>query len=150
MPRKKGMMLYKALYGLKQALRAWNKKIDDFLRKKEFVKCIIVYGVYVRQRRDELLILYLYVDDMLITWSCKKKIEDFKYDLSKEFEMSELDNISYFLDIEFNKFMTCFLLLLYYIKKIQLIVWQRNCIKKRESFKLVVCIIVIIHELVRT
>ena len=48
-------------------------------------------------------ILCLYVDDLLIIDSCKKEIEDFKGDLSKEFEISDLGDISYFLDIEFYK-----------------------------------------------
>ena len=50
-----------------------------------------------------MLILCLYVDDLLITGSCKKEIEDFKGDLNKEFEMSDLGDISYFLGIEFYK-----------------------------------------------
>ena len=81
---KKVYMLHKALYGLKQAPRAWNKKIDNFLREKEFVKCTTQHGVYVRRNNSELLILCLYVDDLLITGSYKKEIEDFKGDLSKE------------------------------------------------------------------
>ena len=95
--------LHKALYGLKQAPRVWNKKIDGFLREKEFVKCKTEHGVYVRINKSELLILCLYVDDLLITGSCKKEIEDFKSDLNKEFEMSDLGDISYFLGIEFYK-----------------------------------------------
>ena len=95
--------LHKALYGLKQAPRAWNKKIDSFLREKEFVKCTTEYGVYVRRRKSKLLILCLYVGDLLITGSCQSEIEDFKGDLSKEFEMSDLGEISYFLGIKFYK-----------------------------------------------
>ena len=95
--------LHKALYGLKQAPRAWNKKINSFLREKEFVKCTTEHGVYVRRSKSKLLILCLYVDDLLITGSCKSEIEDFKGDLSKEFEMSDLGEISYFLGIEFYK-----------------------------------------------
>ena len=91
--------LHKTMYGLKQAPRAWNKKIDSFLREKKFVKCTTKHGVYVRRINSELLILCLYVDDLLITGSCKKEIEDFKGDLSKEFKMSDLGNISYFLGI---------------------------------------------------
>ena len=49
--------LQKALYGLKQAPWAWNKKIDSFLREKEFVKCITEHGVYVRRSKSKLLIL---------------------------------------------------------------------------------------------
>lgn len=100
---KKAYMLHKILYGLKQAPRAWNKKIDDFLREKEFENCSIEHVVYARRSMSELIILCLYVDNLLITGSCKKKIEDFKHDLSKEFEMSYLGNFSYFLGIKFYK-----------------------------------------------
>ena len=91
--------LHKSLYGLKQAPRAWNKKIDSFLREKEFMKCTTEHGVYVRRSNSKFLILCLYVDDLLITGSCKKEIEDFKGDLSKECEMYDLGDISYFLGI---------------------------------------------------
>lgn len=66
------------------------------------MKCTIEHGVYIRRSRSELLILYLYVDDLLITGSCKE-IEDFKGDLGKEFKTYDLGNISYFLGIEFYK-----------------------------------------------
>ena len=67
------------------------------------MKCITEHRVYVRRSNSKFLILCLYVDDLLITCSCKKEIEDFKGDLSKEFEMSDLGDISYFLGIEFYK-----------------------------------------------
>lgn len=51
----------------------------------------------------ELLILYLYVDDMLIIDSCKKEIKDFKHDLNEEFEMCGLGIISYFFGIKIYK-----------------------------------------------
>src|ERR1051325_7035754 len=82
--------LHKALYGLKQAPRTWNKKIDSFLREKEFVKCTTEHEVYVRRSNSELLILCLYVDELLITGSCKKEIEGFNGGLNKEFKMSDL------------------------------------------------------------
>lgn len=68
-------MLHKALYGLKQDPRVWNKKIDGFLREREFNKRTIEHGVYVMKSMNELLILCLYVNGMLITSSCKKEIK---------------------------------------------------------------------------
>ena len=59
--------------------------------------------MYVKRSKRELLILCLHVDDMLITGSYKKEIEDFKHDLSKEFEMSDLENVSYLFGIGFYK-----------------------------------------------
>lgn len=67
-------MLHKALYGLKKALRAWNKKIYNFLMEKEFVKCTIENGVYVRRSGSKILKACLYVDDLLTIGSCKKEI----------------------------------------------------------------------------
>lgn len=49
--------LHKALYGLKQVPRSWNKKIDDFLREKEILKCTTYQGVYLRIRKGSLIIL---------------------------------------------------------------------------------------------
>lgn len=74
---KKVYKLHEALYGLKQAPKAWNKKIGGILRETRFMKCVIEHGVYVkRSNNNELIILCLYVDDLLITCSCKKEIED--------------------------------------------------------------------------
>ncbi|GAU26641.1 hypothetical protein TSUD_102510 [Trifolium subterraneum] len=96
--------LHKALYGLKQAPRAWNRKIDSFLGDIKFLKCTTEHGVYVRRSSsNNLIILCLYVDDLLITGGNEKEISDFKLELMREFEMTDLGHISYFLGIEFYK-----------------------------------------------
>lgn len=87
------------MYRFKQAPRSWDNKIYGFIRENEFVKWKIEHCVYSRRSRSGLLILCLHVDDLLITDSCKKEIEDFKCDMSKEFEIYDLGNISYFLGI---------------------------------------------------
>src|SRR4051812_15894946 len=51
--------------------------------RREFVKCTTEHGVYVRRSKSELLILCVYVDDLLITGSCKKEIEGFKGDSAR-------------------------------------------------------------------
>jgi hypothetical protein len=96
--------LHKALYGLKQAPRAWNKRIVSFLSAMGFLKCTTEHGVYVKKSSsDNLIILCLYVDDLLITGSDENEISDFKVELMREFEMTDLGHISYFLGIEFYK-----------------------------------------------
>ena len=67
------------------------------------MKCATEHGVYLRRSNSVLLILCLYVDGLLITGNYKKKIKDLKGDLNKEFEMSDLGEISYFPGIEFYK-----------------------------------------------
>ncbi|XP_019465092.1 PREDICTED: uncharacterized protein LOC109363293 [Lupinus angustifolius] len=69
--------LHKALYGLKQAPRAWNKRIDGFLLKLGFLRCINEHGNNIEE------------------------IEWFKEKLKHEFEMTDLGSLSYFLGIEF-------------------------------------------------
>ena len=94
-------ILTKALYGLKQAPRAWNKRIDSFLHATGFKKCASDHGLYVKTNDyGDLLILCLYVDDVIFTGSNLKMIGDFKHIMMKEFEMTDLGLMSYFLGIE--------------------------------------------------
>jgi histone deacetylase 1/2 len=58
--------LKKSLYGLKKAPRAWYTKIDSFFLLKNFVRCKSDPNVYMLKTTDPLLILFLYVDDLLI------------------------------------------------------------------------------------
>ena len=71
--------LHKALYGLKQAPRAWNKKIDQVLIHISFNKCSGEFGVYVQTLSGvETIIIFLYVDDLLITGSSTSEIKKVK------------------------------------------------------------------------
>lgn len=93
--------LRKALYGLKQAPRAWNKRIDGFLQEIGFSKCVSEHGVYIRNETDsDFLLICLYVDDLLVTGSDKKEIDQIKRRMMEEFEMSDLGKLSYFLGME--------------------------------------------------
>lgn len=52
---------------------------------------------------DGVIILCLYVDDLLITGSHDKSVSRFKSELMREFEMTDLGVMNYFLGIEFHK-----------------------------------------------
>jgi len=98
----KVLRLRKALYGLRQAPRAWNKRIDNFLHRVGFLKCTTEYGVYVKSLNvTETMLIYLYVDDLLVTGSSSTCIDQLKEDLKREFEMTDLGALSYFLGLEF-------------------------------------------------
>ncbi|XP_019455163.1 PREDICTED: uncharacterized protein LOC109356293 [Lupinus angustifolius] len=61
------------------------------------------YGVYIKlinQNKDGYFI-YLYVDDLLVTWNNLKGVEELKGSLKEEFEMTDLGRLSYFLGLEF-------------------------------------------------
>jgi len=92
--------LNKALYGLKQAPRAWNKKIDSFLVQQGFLKCVTEHEIY-RINTTNKLIVCLYMDDVIVTGNNEEEMKDFKKNIMKKFEMSDLGNLTYFLGIEF-------------------------------------------------
>jgi len=94
--------LRKALNGLKQSPRAWNMRIDGVLAKQKFSKCKSEHGVYVRADcSTNLLLVYLYVDDLLVIGSSEKEIHVFKQLMMAEFEMTDLGKLSHFLGLEF-------------------------------------------------
>jgi len=96
--------LHKELYGFKQASRAWNKRIHSFLAQQDFIKCKSEYGVYVKNAIEgNQLLICLYVDDLIVTVSDVKEITRFKSQMTNEFEMSDLGNLTYFLGIEFSE-----------------------------------------------
>ncbi|XP_019460008.1 PREDICTED: uncharacterized protein LOC109359768 [Lupinus angustifolius] len=85
------------------APRAWNKRIDKFLSNSVFMKCEVEYGMYTKttNQNKDVLLIFLYVDDLLIIGSCSKGIEELKGSLKGEFEMTDLGRLAYFLCLEF-------------------------------------------------
>lgn len=59
--------------------------------------------MYTRREGDEFLVVAVYVDDLLITRSCVKNIMKFKQQMNKEFEMTDLGKLSYYLGIKVNQ-----------------------------------------------
>lgn len=95
--------LFKALYRLRQAPRAWYTQINKCLEKLGFVKCPLEHAVYTRREGEESVIIGVYVDDLIITETNVENIVKFKDQMSKEFEMSDLGKLSYYLGIEVNQ-----------------------------------------------
>ncbi|WVZ25754.1 hypothetical protein V8G54_004298 [Vigna mungo] len=94
--------LNKALYELRQAPRAWNKIINTFFSSKGFERCIVEHNLYVKQDEgDHILVVCLYVDDLFVTGSSIKEIEELKSLMKTEFEMTAMGKLNYFLGMEF-------------------------------------------------
>jgi hypothetical protein len=93
--------LKKALYGLKQAPRAWYNRIDNYFSKAGFHKCPYEHTLYIKTRgRGNLLIVCLYVDDLIFTGNDEDMFKVFKQSMMKEFEMTDLGKMKFFLGIE--------------------------------------------------
>nr|GEW02675.1 ribonuclease H-like domain, reverse transcriptase, RNA-dependent DNA polymerase [Tanacetum cinerariifolium] len=70
--------LVKALYGLKQAPCAWNMKLNQTLKSLNFRKCTIEQAIYTRVRKDSMLLVGVYVDDLIVTRSSNEDLQKFK------------------------------------------------------------------------
>lgn len=92
--------LVKALYGLRQAPRAWYAKLSKCLEELGFSRCPYEHAVYTKRIREDLLIIGVYVDDLLVTGTKVSIIEEFKTQMNKRFDMSNLGKLSYYLGIE--------------------------------------------------
>ena len=67
-----------ALYGLRQAPRAWNNKLNQILMELECVKCSKEPSVFRKVVKGELLVVAVYVDDLFVTGTDKKLIDEFR------------------------------------------------------------------------
>jgi hypothetical protein len=92
--------LHKSLYGLKQSPRAWNQKLDVFLKNIEFMKSEADPNVYVGQVGDMKFFIVVYVDDLILVCNNQNKLLQIKEELSQKFEMKELGELHFFLGME--------------------------------------------------
>ncbi|KAJ0577616.1 putative RNA-directed DNA polymerase [Helianthus annuus] len=92
--------LSKALYGLRQAPRAWNTKLNNILLDMKFHRCSQEQAVFRRTVGTDVLLIGVYVDDLIVTGSNLKLIMEFKRGMAKNFEMSDLGKLTYYLGIE--------------------------------------------------
>ncbi|KAK4398009.1 Retrovirus-related Pol polyprotein from transposon RE1 [Sesamum angolense] len=59
--------------------------------------------LYIKSQGNDTLIISLYVDDLIYTGNNEKMIQDFKEDMMKTFEISDLGLMHFFLGIEINQ-----------------------------------------------
>lgn len=100
---KEGMVyrLKKALYGLRQAPRAWYSKINCYFSKLGFTRSQNELAVYKHvDQNSNILFLCLYVDDILYMGSSLSLVREFKDNMMKTFEMTNLGLLQYFLGLE--------------------------------------------------
>jgi hypothetical protein len=96
----KVLKLRKALYGLRQAPRAWNSKLDKELIALGFVRSKLEHAVYRRSNKGSFLLVGVYVDDLVICGPSVNDISQFKKEMMRKFNMSDLGLLSYYLGIE--------------------------------------------------
>lgn len=97
--------LNKDLYGLKQEPRAWSIRIKSYFRKEGFGKEDGEKTLFTKlKKQGKHLIISLYVDDLIYTGDDENMMVEFKESMMKEFDMTNLGKMKYFLGIEVVQF----------------------------------------------
>lgn len=68
--------LLKSLYGLKQSSRQWNLKLTSALTLNGYLQSKFDYSMFTRKEGNAIVVLLVYVDDLLISGSLTKMIEE--------------------------------------------------------------------------
>jgi hypothetical protein len=92
--------LRKALYGLKQAPRAWYGRLRGFLFNKGFEMGKVDKTLFLLRQGDDILIVHVYVDDVVFGGSSHSLVVRFAEDMSKEFKMSMMGELQFFLGLQ--------------------------------------------------
>ncbi|KAJ9548593.1 hypothetical protein OSB04_021136 [Centaurea solstitialis] len=91
--------LHKSLYGLKHAPRAWYQRFAQHLFTLGFTCSKSDTSLFIFRRCGECAYLLLYVDDIILTTSSSSLKTEIITALNREFEMTDLGVLSYFLGI---------------------------------------------------
>ena len=92
--------LNKALYGLKQAPRAWYDKLSSFLIANNFTKGSVDPTLFIQYHGAHILIVQIYVDDIIFGSTHKKFSIAFAKLMKKNFEMSMMGELTFFLGLQ--------------------------------------------------
>ena len=82
--------LHKAVYGLKQAARSWNLKADKFLKNLGFKNFPDEACVYIKENKNSVIIVALYVDDFYIFFNSNEEKCDLLKALQSQFKVKDL------------------------------------------------------------
>src|SRR5271154_7578075 len=91
------------MYGLKQAPRAWYARLDKYLQQQGFKKGNADSTLYIKVEQDSMTIVEVYVDDIIFGSDDDRMSQQFSKDMKKEFEMSLLGELNYFLGLQIHQ-----------------------------------------------
>ena len=101
----------KAVYGLKQAPRSQYERLSKFVLKNDFTRRNIVKIFFTKTKENNLIIIQIYVDDILFGATNNNLCEEFSLLMSREFEMSMIGELTFFLGLQIKCARTEYLLI---------------------------------------
>ncbi|KAE8724060.1 hypothetical protein F3Y22_tig00010968pilonHSYRG00140 [Hibiscus syriacus] len=85
--------LQNSLYGLKHVSRQWNLKLTEALLEVEYSQSKFDYSLFTKSQGSKIVIMFIYVDDLLITGNDSVLIEELKGILNRNFKMKDLGEL---------------------------------------------------------
>jgi len=92
--------LKKALYGLKQAPRQCYERLSNFLLWKGYARGAIDKTLFIRKHESDVIVVQVYVDDIIFGSNNNIICEELVAATQGEFEMSMMDEFTYFLGLQ--------------------------------------------------
>ncbi|GJV33144.1 ribonuclease H-like domain-containing protein [Tanacetum coccineum] len=91
--------LQRSLYGLKQAPRAWFQRFAGYATRVGFSYSRCDSSLFIYTQGSQVAYLLIYVDDIILTTSSPVLLQQIIDSLHKEFGMTDLGPLNYFLGI---------------------------------------------------
>jgi hypothetical protein len=85
---------------LKQAPRAWYGRLRGFLFERGFEIGKVDQTLFLLRQGRDILIVQVYVDDIVFGGSPKSLVARFVEDMRREFEMSMMGELQFFLGLQ--------------------------------------------------
>ena len=92
--------LQRAIYGLKQAPQAWFSRLSTKLLDLGFHGSRSNSSLFIYKTKSLTMFILIYVDDIIITSSQPKAIDDLLLSLTHDFAVKDLGTLNFFLRIE--------------------------------------------------
>ncbi|CAM8884293.1 unnamed protein product [Rhodiola kirilowii] len=92
--------LHKSLYGLKQASRQWFSKFSEALINYGLQSSLNDYSLFTLNKGHAYIALLVYVDDIIITGTSQKLIDNIKQFIDSKFKIKDLGTLRFFLGLE--------------------------------------------------
>ena len=92
-----------ALYGLKQLGRTWNQRLHGLLLGLRFQQSLANKCIYIRQDKDSIEVISVYVDDFGLFADSKGGMIKLKGELNEKFQMTELGEMKKILGIRIER-----------------------------------------------
>ncbi|MBW0473016.1 hypothetical protein O181_012731 [Austropuccinia psidii MF-1] len=96
----KALRLKKALYGMQQAGRCWWKFLSSILNWMGFIATEVDQSLYIFRNKEEVIAIWVHVDDGVIISNSLDKISDFKNAICAELNIKWTDKVQQIVGLE--------------------------------------------------